>query len=217
MAGDPSPETHLRIPADCTEALETYKYLFREGPERAAADVMVGVTEYQAYVPAKPPAVKVNIKGCAYDRRTIVLTYGQRIDVANLDDTNSYLPFLVGDSSPVHMAMAPHSDPVKLSPVTYGRFLLNDEMRRPWMTADVFVLKYATHAVTGLDGRYKIEGIPVGQVRVSAYLVAADLTTDKVITIEADKPTVVDFTLTYTQPPAKPSKSAPKPRSSAPR
>jgi hypothetical protein len=42
------------------------------------------------------------------------------------------------------------------------------------MYADVFVLQYTTHAVTGLDGRYRIAGIPAGKVKLSVYLPSVD-------------------------------------------
>ena len=54
-------------------------------------------------------------------------------------------------------------------------YRLVDEMARPFMKAWVFVLHYSTHAVTGLDGHYEIQGIPVGEVEVSALLPDASM------------------------------------------
>ena len=52
------------------------------------------------------------------------------------------------------------------------------------MVADVYVLKFATHAVTGLDGRYEIKGIPVGKVKVNADLPVLRKTDEKDLEIK---------------------------------
>lgn len=210
IKGDPNPEVKLELPSDCAGAREVYGHLFREGPDRTLADAMVAVTEYTGYVPAKEPAIKVNVDNCAFDRLTYVATFGQRLDVFSSDKKNSYVPFLVGVPTTAHMALTPLTPSgVKVYPLDFGRFLLADEMNRKWMKADVYVLKYSTHAVTGLDGRFRIEGIPVGKVRVSTMLPIIDATESKQVTVEAGKSTSVDFTLEYKRPTAAPSASAP--------
>lgn len=211
FSGEKPTEAPLQVPETCTGAAEMYGKSFREGPGRAAADALVAVTGYDGYVPAPGPNVRVEMEGCAYDRRTVAVTYGQRIEMLNDDGKSSYMPLLIGENAPAHMVAVPHGDPVKLYPSRVGHYLLGDEMNRPWMRADVYVLKYATFAVTGLDGRFKIEGIPVGKVKVSAdvpwIVPAIDKTVDA--TVEAGKTTRVDFTLEVHKTPAAPSASAP--------
>ena len=55
------------------------------------ADVLVAVTGYSGYLPEKEPHQTVPVRGCAYDTRTIALTFGQTIDVVELllDDRRS--------------------------------------------------------------------------------------------------------------------------------
>lgn len=210
IQGDPNPEVKLELTSACAGARSTYDHLFREGPGRTLADAMVAVTEYKGFVPAKEPSVKVKVNACAYDRLTYVVTYGQRLDVLSEDPTNSYVPFLTGFDSTARLVLTPKTEGgVKLYPLDIGRYVLVDEMKRPWMKADVFVLKYPTHAVTGLDGRFRIEGIPVGEVRVSAFLPVIDATEGKKVKIEDGKTTTVEFALTYKRPTAAPSASAP--------
>src|SRR5579859_5266635 len=74
----------------CPAAIDTYGRLFREGPRRPdgsrpladAVVVVVGYTGY--YVPEPEPAVRVTIgTRCGYSSRTIAMTFGQRLEVAN--------------------------------------------------------------------------------------------------------------------------------------
>jgi hypothetical protein len=174
IKGDPPPNTNHTFPTgSCGEAAATYGKLFRVGLENAAADVLVTVTGYKGFVPAKEEAKKVTIHGCALSRRTVALTYGQRIEVANIDQIESYMPYLDGAPRRATMVAVPRGVPVKLYPLEgNAHYMIRDELPKPFLTADVFVLKFATHDVTGLDGQYEIQGIPVGKVDVTAYLPA---------------------------------------------
>ena len=169
MEGDPSPDTGLKFPAKCKDAQATYGKVFRVGLDNALADAMVAVTGYQGFVPASGPAAKAPIHGCAVNKRTVVMTYGQRLEVANLDKLDSYVPYLDGAPSRAGMVAVPGGEAVKLYPAEPGHYMLRDTMPSG-LVADVFVLKYATHDVTGLDGQYEIKGIPVGKVRVDVFL-----------------------------------------------
>lgn len=172
MEGDASPPSGLKFNAKCTEADATYGKLFRVGLDNALADAMVTVTRYadRGWVPPAEPAVKAGFRGCAAVQRTYVLTYGQRLEVTNLDRTaDPYIPMLDGAPSKTMQVAVPGGAPIKLYATEPGHYMLRDSMDRG-PVADVFVLKYATHAVTGLDGRYEIKGIPVGKVRVDAFL-----------------------------------------------
>jgi hypothetical protein len=198
VSGDPAPEAGTRIPSSCSKAEPIYGKVFREGPGREAADVMVAVTGYEAFVPAREPAVKVAIKDCAFDTRTVVVTFGQRIEVTNADPSQAFVPYLLGDPSPAHMVAVPGSrEPVKLYPARVGRYVLADELNHPWMKAEVFVLKYATHSVTGTDGRYRIDGLPVGKLRVSAFLPAIGVSSERDVTVEEAKVATADFELAH--------------------
>ena len=176
VTGDAPPKRNITIPFDCGEAYATYGKVFREGNDRTLADAMVAVTGYEAYIPAAGDAYPISIHGCAYDRRTIVLTYGQRIEVTNRDTKQSFLPMLEGSRSPAQMVAMPKGDPIKLYPLEVGHYALTEGAKgNGFMFADVFVLQYSTHAVTGLDGRYRISGIPAGKVKVSVYLPSIDV------------------------------------------
>ena len=225
VTGDAPAKRNVTIPFDCGEAYATYGKVFREGNDRTLADAMVAVTGYEGYIPAQGDAYPISIHGCAYDRRTIVLTYGQRIEVTNRDPRQSYLPKLDGSKVPAQMVAMPKGDPVKLYPMEIGHYALKEDMKGAgWMYADVFVLQYSTHAVTGLDGRYRISGIPAGKVKVSVFLPSIDKemhpetgaeasTVEREVEIKDGETTQLDIEFPYKVPKALPK---PKPGTTAP-
>jgi hypothetical protein len=171
--GEPSPDTGLKFPDRCKDALATYGKLFRVGEGHALADALVAVTGYgdRGYVPASAEAVRVDIRHCATQKRTYAVTYGQRMDAFNTDPAASYMPFLDGVSTRTIMVAIPKGDPVKLYPTGPGPklYMLRDQLESG-LVAHVFVVNYATVDVTGLDGRYEIRNIPAGRVRVDVLL-----------------------------------------------
>ncbi|MDI1475669.1 hypothetical protein [Polyangium sp. y55x31] len=191
IKGDAPPATSFSFPAGkCGEAAATYGKLFRVGLEGAAADVLVAVTGYSGFVPAREEAAKITIHGCAFGRRTMALTYGQRIEVANIDKIESYMPYVDGAPKKAVLVAVPGGAPVKLYAFEPGHYMLRDELPNPFLTADVYVLAYATHAVTGLDGQYEIPGVPVGEVRVSAFLPSIDKVVEQRVTLKEGDNTI---------------------------
>jgi hypothetical protein len=180
IKGDPPPDTPHKYPKECTgEAAAMYGKLFRVGKDGALADALVAVTKYEGFVPMKNEAIKITVKGCAYPTRTIAMTDGQHLEVRNVEtNTTGYLPWLDGAKLPAGIVAVPQGDPVKLYSRGRARYWLRDQMERPFMVAHVFHLPYSTTAVTGLDGQYRIDGIPVGKVDVSAMLPSANLLSD---------------------------------------
>jgi len=181
------PAVLAKIPASCPLARDTYGKLFREGPGRTLADVLVAVTGYKGYVPERAPAQRVAAKDCSFGTRTLALTFGQRIDVVSMDQ-QSYIPELLGEHGQPQLVATPgNATPSPLYPTRIGRFGLIDNLKL-FMTADVMVVKFATHAVTGLDGRFEITGVPVGPVKLNALLLATGGGAERTITVEAGKP-----------------------------
>ena len=208
--GDPAPDSDLKFPDRCKDSPATYGKLWRVGLDKALADAMVAVTGYTGFVPASDEAVKITIHRCVPPLRTYALTYGQRLEVVNLDERDSYLPYL--DGTPVRNVMVaiPHGSPVMLYPsvTSPAHYMLRDTLESG-LVADVFVLNYATHDVTGLDGHYEIKNIPVGKVKVNALLPVIGKGEGKEIEIKEGDNTL-DFTLHFDA-----AKDLPKPKAAA--
>jgi hypothetical protein len=139
--------------------------------------------------------------------------------VANLARSEPILPFLDGSKAPAIMIAMPGGSAVKTYPIKPGRYMLRDKLESG-MVADVYVLKFATHAVTGLDGRYEIKGIPVGKVKVDADLPVLHKTNEKELEIKEGDNTL-DFDLHFEMakdlPAPPPSASASPPPSAKPK
>ncbi len=189
--GDPAPEQPevLRtIPDKCAAGKAAYGRLFREGPGHGLADVLVAVTGYRGYVPAAASAQRLTAKGCFFGTRTLALTYGQRIEVVS-GDMEPYVPELLGEHGQPQLVATPGGTAVSaLYPTRVGRYQLVDNLKL-FMTAEVLVLKYATHAVTDAEGRFAIPNVPAGAVIVSALLPATGATATQSVTVEGGKPT----------------------------
>lgn len=198
-SGDPAPSEPAllaRIPPRCSDARAFYGKRFREGPHRELGDVLVAVTGYAGYVPASEPYKTVVIRGCAFESRTIALSFGQSLHVIN-KGAETFVPDLRGAKSAAVMVAVPGGDAVKLFPDRVGQYELVDRSQA-FAHADVFVLKYPTTAVTGIDGKFAISGIPAGEVMVSALLPATGQTAQKRVTIVAGETANIDFELPWT-------------------
>src|SRR5690606_7300758 len=107
---------------------ETFGKVYREGAGRTLADVLVAVTEYDGYVPAKTVDVPVRVEGCAWKSRTIAVTFGQRLAIEGLDN-RPYVPEILGQPMPAQLFVLPTNPVVKIPPKKPGRFKLIDSMR----------------------------------------------------------------------------------------
>jgi hypothetical protein len=209
-----------KLPPDaCPRARELHRKLYRQGVSRSLADVLVTVTEYQGFLPARGDSVRVEAKGCAFDARILAMTYGQRLDVFNLDG-QAYMPRLVGTPTYALRVAMPGGPPVPVFAPKAGQYMLVDETRE-YMRSDLFVLGFPTFDVTGLDGQFEITGIPVGKVRVSAYAPALGKAVEQTVEVKPDSVSDLTFAIAFSESEyrqrlresAKPARSEPAPGS----
>jgi hypothetical protein len=197
-SGDEAPpqaEILTRVPPDCPAAKDFYAKVFREGPGRTLADAVIGVTGYAGYVPEDSPSQTADATGCAWNARTYVLTFGQSLDVRSRD-SRAYVPDLIGAALKAQLVAIPRGQAIHLYPEHPGRYELTDSMRL-FMLADVIVVKFPTHAVTGLDGQFVIPHVPVGKVTVSALLPATLAQSSKEVEVHAGESVEVKFDLPF--------------------
>lgn len=181
----------------CPRARELQQRLYRQGADRSLGDVLVTVTEYQGYLPARGEAVRVEAKGCAFGGRVLAITYGQRLDVYNLD-AQGYMPRLVGTNSYALRVALPGGPPVPVFVPKPGQYLLVDQTR-DYMVSDLFVLSYPTFDVTGLDGKFSISGIPAGKVKVTAYSPALGKVAHQVVEVKPDSDQSLRFEIAFSE------------------
>lgn len=224
VSGPPAPEQDAVLaqvpPAKCDDGRAFYRKLFREGPGRELGDVLVAVTGYKGYLPPASESKLLVARGCAFESRTVAMVFGQELLVKNRGP-EAFMPLLENSGQLAMMVALPGGEPVRLYPSKVGQYRLIDQSH-PFATADVFVLKYPTFDVTGLDGEFSIEGIPVGDVVVSAYLPVTRQTATERVVIESGKTAVLNLTLPFlgvsASPPqgAEPAPNPGRPASSAP-
>lgn len=201
VTGDPPPFVPAMVAklpeGACPRAHELHRKLYRQGADRTLADVLVTVTEYQGYLPPRGDAVRVEMKGCAFDGRILAMTFGQHFDVFNLD-AQAYMPRLVGTATYALRVAMPGGAPVPIFAPQPGQYMLVDQTRE-YMRADVFVLNYPTFDVTGLDGRFDIGGIPVGDVKVTVYAAALGKVVEQRVTLQAGVDQDLAFEVAFSQ------------------
>jgi hypothetical protein len=194
--GDKAPESPVKdIEPNCQLAIPMFGRLFREGPARELADVLVTVTHYEGHLPSPEGSLKVYGVGCAWDRRTIGLTFGQYLEVI-AKDRRPYVPELLGERTVAQLFALPDGDPIALVPTKTGRFVLHDSMRI-FSRANVYVLAYPTHTVTGIDGGFEIRGIPIGKAKLGAILPETGRTAMRDVTLEAGQVLTVDLEIPF--------------------
>jgi len=209
LTGDPSPETKNRDYTKCPAGAEAYRKLFREGPprpdgSRPVADVLVAVTGYSgAYLPEQRPARVVTIDDCKLSSRTIDVTIGQKLDIQNLMKDKIFAPAFVQTPSVLALVAPPNGDPVSLYPQAPGLLTLFDRFGAGsgYLSAEVYVLVQPLHAVTDLKGHYRIDGVPVGDMKITGLLGVVDRQASKSVTVRANVVETVDLVLDYKAPP----------------
>lgn len=198
ISGDSAPdlpEVLAKMDAHCTDSRQTFGKVFREGPGRTLADVLVAVTGYDGYVPIVQTDFVVRAEGCAFHTRTVAITYGQRLVIEGLDN-RPYVPEVLGQPLPAQLFVLPTMPRVSIAPRSPGRFKLVDSMRL-FNVSELFVLPYRTVAVTGLNGQFEIQGIPAGQVRIDALLPQTQGVSGRQIEILAGKTVEINLEISF--------------------
>jgi hypothetical protein len=199
VTGDkPLVRTLAGVPKGCENAQAIHGPTYRAGPKGELADALVGVIGYSGYLAPSHDDKVVTIRDCALEPTVIDLSLGQRLMIGNVD-TQMYMPQTAAKQYVGRLAMKDQS-PVPVfftAPGAYAMsWILGDPPAGGYPIATVFVIPNALHMVTGLDGSFRIAGIPVGKARVTAsHLDMPESQTE--VEIKAGEVTKVDLTMTF--------------------
>jgi hypothetical protein len=194
----------------CPSAAAVYSKTFREGApladgSRPLADAVLGVTGYTEYVVSeKQPAERVTIKDCAYSARSVAMTFGQVLEVQNDHAGPMFAPDLENQSSPAIMMATPGGDPVRIYPKKPGRYRLIDRVGSSWLEADIFVSVTPLHAVSDVKGHFRIEGVPVGKLKLHAWHPAIESAVEKDVEVKDGVVTNIDMSIVNDKPAPRP-------------
>lgn len=203
VEGPPAPETPGDF-ARCPGAADLYGRKFREGKpnpanakQRALADVIVAVTGYSGFfIPEREENARVAIEGCGFAKRTVTITFGQRLEVLNTT-TEFWSPVLEPAPNAVIMMAPPKAkDPVRLYPKKPGIYRLVDHDRK-FAVSDLYVLLQPLHGTTDKEGHYRIDGVPVGKLKVNARHPSFDDETSQDIEVQPNVVVKADLVLRY--------------------
>jgi len=123
------------------------------------------------------------------------MTFGQRIEVKNLS-RDFWTPVLEPGTNMVLMMAPPNGgDPAKIYPKKPGHYVLLDRDRK-YAVVDVYTFLHPLHASTDTAGHFRIDGLPVGKLKLSTmHPQIAESTAEQEITVEAGVVQKVDLVL----------------------
>ena len=155
---------------------------------------MVVITGYKGfYVPETQEAKEIRIEGCGFTTRTLTMTFGERLEVKNLSK-DFWTPVLEPGPNLVLMMATPGGDPAKIYPKKPGHYVLSDRDRK-YAKVDVYAFLHPLHTASSPTGFYRIDGVPVGKLRVSTTHSQIDSNAEADVTITAGVVHKVDLVL----------------------
>lgn len=147
-----------------------------------------------AIPPAPAASVRLEQRGCMYVPRGVALRTGQTLVVTNDDPTPHNVHTRGKRNESTNRTMGAGQAPVEFvferaeRPVPFQCDL------HPWMEADVWVEEHPWYALTDERGRFRIEGVPPGELVVEALHARAGRTAGKV-TVQAGQETRIVLTI----------------------
>jgi plastocyanin len=135
-------------------------------------DVVVRLAVGSAPAPGRPPPPAViDQTGCRYAPHVIAIVAGQKLAFRNSDPTLHNVHTYIGAESVANVAQprgaAEHVTAVATPPGDTP-FVARCDVH-PWMSAYVLVTDHPHFAVTGADGRFRLEGVPPGRYTLQAW------------------------------------------------
>ncbi len=138
-------------------------------------------------------ASSIDQKGCIFSPHVAVIPPGSSIDLLNSDDVMHNLHSWSMKNTAFNEGVAGHGKLAKTFEFPETIKMTCDVHK--WMTAWLVVQANPYYALTGADGKFKLEGVPAGTYTVQAWQESLGKTTQEV-TVSAGGEAKADFELT---------------------
>jgi plastocyanin len=138
-------------------------------------------------------ASSIDQKGCIFSPHVAIIPPGSTIDLLNSDDVMHNLHSWSMKNTAFNEGVAGHGKLPKTFEFPETIKMTCDVHK--WMTAWLVVQANPYYALTGADGKFKLEGVPAGTYTVQAWQESLGKTTQEV-TVSAGGEAKADFELT---------------------
>jgi hypothetical protein len=166
--GPPRPMLPLKVGADpiCAKAHPMDEQLLvRDG---RIGNVIVRIAN-AASAPAPSRPIEINQEGCIYRPRIQGAVTGQALLVRTSDPILHNVHGYFGTSTVFNQAQPPGSRAIERSVGDSAGILRLRCDVHPWMLAYIVVTNNSLFAISGDDGRFRIEGVPAGDYVLEAW------------------------------------------------
>jgi len=165
---------------------------FTVAPDGAFADVLVNVEGNFPASPVPSTPVVLDQKDCQYTPHVLGARVGQTLQVKNEDPTehNIHAASTLGNE---FNTTQPINGPVYEVKLKGAEMLHVRCDNHTWMSAFIGIMDNPYYAVSGKDGTFTINNVPVGKQTVKAWHEVMGMQT-QTIDVQPGKTTTVDFT-----------------------
>jgi plastocyanin len=149
---------------------ETAEHLLVDGG--GVKDVVVRLAVGAAPKPAQPPAPAViDQKNCRYTPHVLGIVAGQQIAYRNSDETMHNVHTYAGKDTDFNIAQPQGAAATAMAvstPPGDAPYVVRCDVH-PWMSAYVLVTDHPHFTVTGKDGAFRLENVPLGSYTLEAW------------------------------------------------